>query len=106
MPAVFDTHKQHKVLMEAGFSDPQAQAITGVATAVIEAVATKSDLERLGANFERLEAKVDARFEGVEGRLDELSKRIGDLRAWGVAVFGATLGLYALIFTVLAQHLR
>lgn len=92
MAVVFDTLKQHRVLVEGGFSDPQAQAITSVTAAVLDAIATKSDLKEL------------------EGRLDAMSKRLGDLQTWGVAMFGVTLtavfGLYAVILTTVAPHLR
>jgi hypothetical protein len=65
MPAItFDTHKFVRKLEEAGFETRQAEA---VADAFKEAqgeaeVATKRDIERL-------EARLDARFERVDGEL-------------------------------------
>ncbi|MBI3248290.1 MAG: hypothetical protein HYZ50_17425 [Deltaproteobacteria bacterium] len=63
----FDTLKFTKRLKEAGFTEPQAEAIADSflqATGEVE-VATKRDIERLEAKIERVEAKVV----GVEGKV-------------------------------------
>lgn len=60
----FDTHKFVKTLQDAGFDQKQAEALTAaVREASGEAeLATKRDLERM-------ESKLDARFEKLDGRL-------------------------------------
>ncbi len=60
----FDTHKFVKTLQEAGFDQRQAEALTAAVRDVSSEVevATKRDLERL-------ESKLDARFERLDGKL-------------------------------------
>jgi hypothetical protein len=116
MAIVFDTHKQHKALVEAGFTDPQAQAVTDVATTVLGIVATKADLEifatkadvallstELKSDIARLEAKFDAKFEGVDKALDRMN-------ALMIGQLGATVGGIGIIvgamFAVIAPHVR
>ena len=80
----FDTHKFIRTLEEAGFERSQAEA---VADAFKEAqgeaeVATKRDIERL-------EAKLDTRFERVDGELR--------LNRWMIGVMLA--GLISLVLS-------
>jgi hypothetical protein len=57
---LFDTLKLAHRLKEAGFEDKQAEgAAAALGDALAGAVATKADLDALGA---RLEAKIDSRF--------------------------------------------
>lgn len=60
----FDTHKFVKTLQEAGFDQRQAEALAAAVRDVSSEVevATKRDLERL-------ESKLDARFERLDGKL-------------------------------------
>lgn len=113
MAVVFDTYKQHKALTDAGFSEPQAQAITTVAVAVIDAVATKADVATVKADvaavkadIERVWAVTNEALNGVNGRLDIQSKRISDIAVLLAAVLAGVLGLYAVLLTVIAPHLR
>jgi len=61
---LFDTHKFIQTLQEAGFDQKQAEAVSQAfkeATGEAE-VATKRDLEKL-------EAKMETRFERLDGKL-------------------------------------
>lgn len=96
MPVMFDTLKQHRSLVEAGLSDVQANAITGMATALLSVVATKDDLKTL-------EAKFDAKFDAVDktlGRMNSLF--VGQLSAT-IAGIGIIVGA---MFAVIAPHIR
>lgn len=67
---MFDTRKQHKRLIEAGFSDPQSEAVVDVATAVLDCVATKADLRLLETKFEAQFEAIDSRFDAMEARFE------------------------------------
>ncbi|MBV8150079.1 MAG: hypothetical protein JOY59_00855, partial [Candidatus Eremiobacteraeota bacterium] len=82
---MFDTHLQHESLLQAGFSGTQARALTSMATAVLDVVATKADLERLN---ERLEA----RFDAVDKRFEDFNKSLDRLNFLMIGQIGATIG--------------
>lgn len=77
----FDTHKFVRQLEEAGFNTKQAEAVANAfkeASAEAE-LATKRDIERL-------EAKMEARFERIDGELK--------LNRWMLGILlGAVLSL-------------
>ncbi len=75
----FDTHKFIRRLEAAGFESRQAEAVVGAFSEAQQKaeVATRLDIERL-------EAKLDARFERVDGELRLNRWMIGVLLA-GVA---------------------
>ena len=96
MTVTFDTHKQHKSLVEAGLSDVQAEAISGIATAILSVVATKDDLKAL-------EGKLDVKFDTIDKTLNRMNALI-------VGQFSATIGGVGIIvgamFAVIAPHIR
>lgn len=64
MATIFDTHKFIQTLQEAGFDQRQAEAVSHAfkeASGEAE-IATKRDIERL-------EGKLEARFERLDGKL-------------------------------------
>ncbi|MBV8600050.1 MAG: hypothetical protein JO359_00650 [Candidatus Eremiobacteraeota bacterium] len=99
MAVVFDTHKQHKSLVEAGFTDPQAEATTGVATAVLSVVTTKADLE-----------VVTARLDGIDQRFNDVNKSLTRMNAFMLGQLSATVAGIGIIvgamFAVVAPHVR
>jgi hypothetical protein len=103
MALVFDTHKQHKSLVDAGLGEAQAEAITGMATAVLSVVAAKADLEATRTEFR-------ARFDGIERRFDDFNKSLGRMNALMVGQLGATVVgigiIVGAIFAVVAPHAR
>ena len=96
MAVMFDTLKQHRSLLEAGFSEVQAEAITGIATAILSVVATKDDLKAL-------EGKLDVKFDTIDKTLNRMNALI-------VGQFSATIGGVGIIvgamFAVIAPHIR
>lgn len=74
--AVFDTHKAFTTLIEAGFTERQAQALLDVGSEGYGALATKDYL--------------DARLRELELRLrHDLTLRLGGMVAAGVAILAA-----------------
>ncbi len=79
-----DTLQTAKRLKEAGFDEPQAEALTGLLRDVQEAeqgqLATKADLGRvaadLDAKIERVAADLDAKIERVAAELDAKIERV------------------------------
>jgi hypothetical protein len=119
MAVVFDTHKQHKSLVDAGFPEPQAEAITGVASAVLSvvatkadlsAVATKTDLEAMALRFEAKFSAMDARFDGIDKRFGDFNKSLSRMNALMIGQISATVGGIGIIvgsmFAVIAPHIR
>ena len=82
--AVFDTHRAFTTLVEAGFTDRQAQALLDpVGSEGYGALATKDHLDA------RLD-EVDARLRELELRLrHDLTLRMGGMIAAGVALIAA-----------------
>ncbi|HUC71401.1 MAG TPA: hypothetical protein VMS01_09440 [Stellaceae bacterium] len=85
-----DTLQTAKRLKEAGFDEPQAEALTGLLRDVQEAeqgqLATKADLGRVAADLdgkiERVAADLDAKIERVAAELDAKIERVAaELRA-------------------------
>ena len=68
-----DTLETAKRLKEAGFSEPQAEALSGLLRDVQEAeqgqLATKADLGAIDAKIERVAAELDAKIERVAAEL-------------------------------------
>jgi hypothetical protein len=59
MSAAFDTLRFARRLREAGFSEPQAEAMAeAFREASTEALATKHDIELLGARIDKVEARL------------------------------------------------
>jgi tetrahydromethanopterin S-methyltransferase subunit G len=114
MAAVFDTHKQHKSLVEAGLTEPQADAVLGLATAVLSIAATKDDLKRLeakvDARFDAIDAKFGAKFEAIDKRFDDFNKSLNRMNSLMIGQIGATIGSIGIVvgsmFTMIAPHLR
>ena len=74
--AVFDTHRAFTTLVEAGFTERQAQALLDVGSEGYGALATKDHL--------------DARLRELELRLrHDLTLRMGGMIAAGVALIAA-----------------
>jgi hypothetical protein len=77
-----DTLDIAKRLKEAGFSEPQAEAVTGVfrevRTADLANLATKADIERLEASILRLEAATKANIERLEAATKTDFQRLED----------------------------
>jgi chromosome segregation ATPase len=75
-----DTLQTAKRLKEAGFDDPQAEALTGLLRDVREAdqaqLATKAHLGALDAKLERVGADLDAKIERVAAELDAKIERV------------------------------
>ncbi len=81
--AVFDTHRAFTTLVEAGFTERQAQALLDVGSEGYGALATKGHLDA------RLD-EVDARLRELELRLrHDLTLRMGGMIAAGVALIAA-----------------
>jgi len=108
MAVVFDTHKQHKTLVEAGFTDPQAQAIADVATTVLGIVATKADLAVVATKADI--AVLEARLNGIDKRFDDFNKSLNRMNALMIGQIGATVGGIGIVvgamFAVIAPHVR
>ena len=70
MPAPLDTLQIAKRLAEAGFAEPQAEALTIVLRDLREtdfsSFATKADIQLLKTEIERVEAKLVTEIERVE----------------------------------------
>jgi hypothetical protein len=81
-----DTLQTVKRLKEAGFNEPQAEALTGLLRDAQEAeqgqLATKADLGALDAKIERSVAELNAKIERVAAELDAKIERFAaELRA-------------------------
>jgi vacuolar-type H+-ATPase subunit I/STV1 len=80
MVGAFDTLQTAKRLKEAGFDEPQAEALTGLLRDVREAdqaqLANKADLGALDAKLERVGADLDAKIERVAAELDAKIERV------------------------------
>jgi hypothetical protein len=80
MITFLDTLQTAKRLMEAGFDEPQAEALTGVLRDAQEAeqgqLATKTDVAALDAKIERVAAELDAKIERVASDLDAKIERV------------------------------
>lgn len=81
--AVFDTHKAFTTLIEAGFTERQAQALLDVGSEGYGALATKADLKTLE---QATKTDLEARLREVELRL---TLRMGGMVAAGVAILAA-----------------
>ena len=103
MAVVFDTYKQHQSLVAAGFTAPQAVAVTDMATAVLGVVATKPDVEKL-------ESKIDARLDGIDKRLDDFHQTLGRMNSLMIGIIGATVSGIGIVvgamFVIVTPHLR
>jgi hypothetical protein len=73
MRAGIDTLEIAKRLRNAGFSEPQAEAVTGVVRdardADLSELATKADLAPIKADLAQLEARLRAELSQLESRL-------------------------------------
>ncbi len=80
MITFLDTLQTAKRLREAGFDEPQAEALTGVLRDAQEAeqgqLATKADVAALDAKIERVAAELDAKIERVASDLDTKIERV------------------------------
>ena len=81
--AVLDTHKAFTTLIEAGFTERQAQALLDVGSEGYGALATKADLKTLE---QATKTDLEARLREVELRL---TLRMGGRVAAGVAILAA-----------------
>jgi hypothetical protein len=108
MAVVFDTHKQHKSLVEAGLSEPQAEAITGMAAAVLSVVATKADLESFAtkADLKLVEAKFETKFDAIDKRFEDFNKSLNRMNAVMIGQLTATIGVIGAMFAIVAPHVR
>jgi len=67
----FDTHKAVTALKQAGFAEPQAEAVvTTMGEALGGNVATKADLAAVEAKLEAVEAKLEADIAAVQAKLE------------------------------------
>ena len=80
---MFDTHKAFTTLIEAGFTERQAQALLDVGSEGYGALATKADLKTLE---QATKTDLEARLREVELRL---TLRMGGMVAAGVAILAA-----------------
>ena len=63
---LFDTHKAVKELQEAGFDEPQAEAVVAtVGTALLGNVATKQDINGLRSEMQAMELRITLRMGGL-----------------------------------------
>src|SRR5712692_9176331 len=85
MPAAFDTLEIAKRLRNAGFTEPQAEAVTGVLRDAREAdlsqLATKSDLPALKSDLARVERDLKSDMAQLATKAD-----FGELKAQIVAL--------------------
>jgi hypothetical protein len=69
----FDTLKTSKELKEAGFADPQAEALTtAIGSAIATNVATKEDVATLKGDMARLDGKVESVRVDLTGKFELL----------------------------------
>jgi HAMP domain-containing protein len=87
MISALDTHETVKSLMAAGFTDLQAEAVTGALKRTVDIdfanLATKVDLAMLRGEFEVLRGEFGAlpsEFEGLRGDFEGLRGEFGALR--------------------------
>ena len=84
-----DTLDIAKRLKEAGFSETQAEAVTGVfrevRTADFASLATKADIERLEAEIQRFEVRTKADLQRLEDKM-EIMRRDITIRLGGMMV--------------------
>ncbi len=86
-----DTYKAIKMLKEAGFDEPQAEAVvTTVGNAFDDTVATKTDIAELRAEIQEVRAEVHAEIQKVRAEIRELEQRM-TIKMGGFLV--ATIGL-------------
>ena len=73
MNASFDTLQTAKRLKDAGFDEPQAEALTGLLRDVQQAeqgqLATKTDLAALDGKIDRLVAQLEAKIDRIAAEL-------------------------------------
>jgi hypothetical protein len=103
MLASLDTLQIVKRLKEAGFADPQAEALTIVFRDLREAdsssFATKADVQLLKIEIERVETKLVTEIGRAESRLEvKIAETKAEVIRW---VFGIAFAQAALILTVL-----
>ena len=114
MPGPLDTLQIAKRLAEAGFAEPQAEALTIVFRDLREtdfsSFATKADIQLLKTEIERVDAKLMAEIERVEAKLmaeigrveSRLEVKIAEAKADVIRwVFGVAFAQAALILAVL-----
>ena len=74
-----DTYKAIKMLKEAGFDEPQAEAVvTTVGNAFDDTVATKTDIAELRAEIQEVRAEIQAEIQEVRA---DLHAEIQEVRA-------------------------
>jgi DNA anti-recombination protein RmuC len=80
MAASLDTLQTAKRLREAGFAEPQAEALTNLLREAQQAgaaqLATKTDLGALDANIDRITAELHAKIDRVAAELDAKIERV------------------------------
>ena len=113
---MFDTHKAIKELQEAGFEEPQAEAVVATIGEVFGAnLSTKEDVADIHRKFEdtnRQFEDVHRQFEATNGRIDQVRSEMAtksDLQALEIrlmvrlggfilAVAGVAMAIARLIF--------
>jgi len=99
----FDTLKFVKTLKEAGVSEPQAEAFSTAVRESHEAadLATKADLREVETNLHHeisdLRKDMDARFAGMDSKLEKLELRM-TIKLGSIVV---ALGAFTVIFKFL-----
>ena len=87
----FDTLKYSKRLVEAGFTDRQAEALAEEQAALVtDQLATKQDIAEIKRDMKEMETRFDARLISLEHRL---TVRLGGMLAAAVIVMAALVKL-------------
>ena len=96
-----DTLQMAKRLREAGFSEPQAEAVIATVQGAAEGaeLATKSDVAALRSEIREVEPRFEAKLEAVKSDILNrvFSMILGALIVNIVAIFGAMFGVAKLL---------
>ena len=91
----FDTHKAVKALKEAGFDDPQAEAVVAtVGEAIGGSIATKADIAEVRAEITELRAEMKTDIAQLRAEMaDQFSILYRHLWSMAIGIVGFTAGL-------------
>ena|SRR5436309_7844472 len=98
-----DTLKVAKRLREAGFTEPQAEAVTAAVQEATEEAefATKADIAEVKAEIREAELRLEAKIEAIRSEIGSLKADMGTMKADILnQVFGLMLG--ALVVNIVA----